>query len=88
MNRRRSHLLRHRDSPPSPTWLGHNGGPPLDDLPDADGGWRDWCWRRAHRTAWRTPPREMALRRLAHAEALGITYRAYTLEVLERGRLL
>ena len=70
---------------PFPT-LGHNQGPPLD--PDEDPGvlsWRHWCWKRAHKRAWKTPPREIALRRLARAEALGITYHAYTLEILERG---
>ena len=35
--------------------------------------------------AWKTPGREIALRRLARAEALGMTYRAYTLEIMERG---
>lgn len=65
--------------------IGHNGGPPLED-PDAS--WRQFCWRRAHRRAWKTPPREIALRRLARAEELGMTYRAYTLEILERGRHL
>ncbi|HEX5327375.1 MAG TPA: hypothetical protein VFW75_11955 [Acetobacteraceae bacterium] len=66
--------------------LGHNGGPPLE--PDADPGtvsWRGWCWRRAHKRAWKTPPREIALRRLARAEELGISYHDYTLEILERG---
>jgi hypothetical protein len=66
--------------------IGHNGGPPLE--PDPDASWKGWCWRRAHRRAWKTPPREIALRRLARAEKLGITYRAYTLEILERGRYL
>jgi len=69
--------------------IGHNGGPPLE--PDEDPGavsWRGWCWRRAHKRAWKTPPREIALRRLARAEELGITYRAYTLEILERGKYL
>ncbi len=50
--------------------------------------WRAHCWRRAHRRAWKTPPPEIALRRLARAEELGMTYRAYTLEILERGRYL
>jgi len=90
MTRRRpSSLLRHRDATPStekPALLGHNGGPPLDDDDPAALGWRDWIWRRAHRHAWRTPPREIALRRLGRAEALGLTYREYTLELLERGR--
>ncbi len=35
--------------------------------------------------AWKTPPREIALRRLARAEAVGMSYREYTLEILERG---
>lgn len=67
---------------------GHNGGPPLEpDVPDDPGGsWRLFCWRKAHRSAWKTPPREIALRRLERAEALGMTYREYTLEILERGR--
>jgi hypothetical protein len=89
-------LLRHRDGrggaspPPKPPlpFFGHNGGPPLDDGEPGDGGWRDWCWRRAHRRAWKTPPREIALRRLARAEALGMSYRAYALEIMERGRHL
>jgi hypothetical protein len=66
--------------------VGHNGGPPLDpDPPDPNESWRAWCWRRAHKRAWKTPPREIALRRLARAEELGMTYREYTLEILERG---
>ena len=44
-----------------------------------------WCWRRARKRAW-SAPREVALRRLARAERLGMTYREYTLEILERGR--
>ena len=64
--------------------IGDNGGPPLEE-PDEGASWRLWCWRRAHKRAWRTPPREIALRRLARADALGMTYREYTLEILERG---
>ena len=66
--------------------IGHNGGPRLDDGMDGDG--RLFLWRRAHRKAWKTPPPEIALRRLARAEELGMTYREYTLEILERGRHL
>ncbi|MBY0338076.1 MAG: hypothetical protein K2X11_15785 [Acetobacteraceae bacterium] len=67
--------------------IGHNGGPPLeDDLPNPS--WRSWNWRRAHRKAWKTPPREIALRRLARAEELGMTYKDYALEIMERGRFL
>jgi len=68
--------------------IGHYGGPPLDDAPAPAASWRGYCWKRAHRPAWKTPPREIALRRLARAEELGISYRAYTLEILERGRYL
>ena len=66
--------------------LGHNGGPPLYPvITDPNASWRLWCWKRAVKRAWKTPPREIALRRLACAEAAGITYREYTLEILERG---
>jgi hypothetical protein len=64
--------------------IGHNGGPPLD--PGA--GWRQFCWKKAHKRAWKTPPREIALCRLARAEELGMSYKDYTLEILERGRYL
>lgn len=73
------------------TALGHNGGPPLEE-PDAEEaaalGWRLHCWRRAHRKAWRGAPREVVMHRLARAEELGMSYRAYTLEIMERGRYL
>lgn len=73
--------------------IGHNGGPPLEPEPELlldqpDGGYKLWRWRRAHKKAWKTPPREIALARLARAEELGMTYRAYTLEILERGKRL
>lgn len=68
--------------------IGHNGGPPLEseEPPDSGASWRAFCWRKAHRRAWRMPPREIALRRLERAEALGMTYREYALEIMERGR--
>ncbi|MBU8536883.1 hypothetical protein [Falsiroseomonas tokyonensis] len=69
------------------TPIGHNGGPPLEE-PDPDEGYRHYCWKRAHRAAWRSPGREIVLRRLERAEALGMSYRDYTLEILERGRYL
>ena len=68
--------------PPGP---GHNGGPPLEE---PESSWSAYVWRRAHRKAWKTPPPEIALRRLARAEELGMTYGEYTLEILERGRYL
>jgi hypothetical protein len=66
---------------PPPAAPGHNNGPPLD--PGAS--WRGFVWRKKCKQAWKAP-REIALRRLARAEALGMTYREYTLEILERGR--
>jgi hypothetical protein len=74
--------------PEAPFPLGHNGGPPLEDEPDPNGSWRLFCWKKAHKRAWKTPPREIALRRLARAEELGMSYHDYTLEILERGRYL
>jgi hypothetical protein len=71
--------------PPAPR---HNGGPLLDEEEDVNASWRAWNWRCAHKRAWKTPPREIALRRLARAEELGITYKEYTLEILERGKYL
>lgn len=47
--------------------IGDNGGPPLEEE-DREASWRLWCWRRAHRRAWKTSPREIALRRLARTE--------------------
>jgi hypothetical protein len=61
--------------------IGHNRGPPLD--PDA--GWRAFCRRKAHADAWKPPPREVMLARLARAETLGMTYREYTAILLDRG---
>ena len=72
---------------------GHNGGPPLDD--DYKGpAWgkgdahKFIHWRNAHRAAWKPRSRDIALFRLAKAEAVGLTYEEYTLEILERGRFL
>lgn len=65
--------------------IGDNGGPALVDPLDEGASWRLWCWKRAHKKAWKTPPREIALRRLANAEAAGVSYREYTLEIMERG---
>ncbi|WP_439599302.1 hypothetical protein [Falsiroseomonas sp.] len=67
--------------------IGHNGGPPLEE-PDPEEAYRHYCWKRAHRRAWRSPGREIVLRRLERAEALGMSYHDYTLEILERGRYL
>jgi len=65
--------------------IGHNAGPPLED-PEPGASWRLFCWKKAHKAAWKTPGREIALRRLARAEELGISYREYTAEILDTGR--
>lgn len=64
--------------------VGHNGGPPLEE--PLKTSWRHYCWSKAHKAAWKTPPREIALRRLQRAEELGMSYRDYTAELLDRGR--
>jgi hypothetical protein len=64
--------------------IGHNSGPPLDTR-DLGLDWRVFCWRRAHARAWKTPPREITLARLARARALGISFRQYTAALLDRG---
>jgi hypothetical protein len=71
---------------------GDNGGPALDD--DEGPEWDDgdpyvyFSWKSAHQKAWKPASRDMALFRLEKAEALGLTYEEYTLEILERGRYL
>jgi hypothetical protein len=70
----------------------HNGGPPLDDYRGPPWGKGDphrfLHWKRAHAAAWKPKSRDIALFRLAKAEAVGLTYEEYTLELLERGRHL
>jgi len=68
---------------PLSEWLGHNNGPPIT----ADTRYLEFCWREAHREVWKVSP-EIAVRRARKAAALGISYRRYTLEILERGRYL
>jgi len=79
-------MLRADDAliPESPPARGHNGGPPLEEEPPAR-GFVHYCWKRAHRAAWRNPGREIMLRRLKRAEELGMTYREYTAVILDRG---
>lgn len=62
--------------------IGHNGGPPLELTSNA------LLWRRAVAKAWKTPPREIALRRLAQAEAIGLGYREFAAVLMDRGRRL
>ena len=70
-----------------PPGIGHNLGPPLEDDHPAR-TWSHFCWKKAHKKAWKTPPREVALRRLKRAEELGMSYREYTSVILDRGVFL
>ncbi len=70
--------------------IGHNGGPPLKEKPHVPPWGRGvigtfFFWRKAHRAAWRPSSTEVLLSRQQKAEALGLTYEEYTLEILERG---
>ena len=71
---------------------GHNGGPPLDDphAPEwGTGGIGNYFeWKAAKRAAFKDVPADIAITRARRAEALGLTYDEYTLEILERGRYL
>ena len=70
----------------SPARMGHNQGPPLDEsVADAYVRWR---WRKAHQAAWKTPSMGIVKLRVARAEAAGVTYREYMLELLDTGRHL
>ena len=76
-------IPRRNTPPPASIGLGHNQGPPL-----VESRWHLTAWRMAHKKAWENPPLEVIRRRLKRAQALGMTYRQYTLEILERGRYL
>lgn len=71
--------------------LGHNGGPPLEEhVPEwgVGGIGSYFVWRTASEAAFKKVPVETAIRRAKKAESLGLTYREYQLEILERGRFL
>ena len=71
--------------------IGHNGGPPLDEhVPEwGRGGIGTYfSWRAASEAAFKKVPAETAIRRARKAGELGLTYREYQLEILERGRFL
>lgn len=81
---REAELQALRGPPPSPPAIGHNNGPPLDQ----SNGWAKICWKKALEKAWKTPPIEVVRMRAKRAKELGMSYREYTLEILERGRYL
>jgi hypothetical protein len=67
-----------------------NGGPPLDDDPrpwGPNGIGNYFEWSAAKKKAF-DAPYDIAIMRARRAEALGLTYTEYTLEILERGRYL
>ena len=66
--------------------IGHNNGPPIEDEPnDAFVRYR---WKKAHAEAWKNPSLSILRFRVARAEAAGVTYHAYMLELLDTGRHL
>lgn len=67
---------------PLSEWLGHNNGPDLltDTL------FIERQWRQAQDQAFAPPDAETGRRWAQMAERLGLTYREYRLELLERGR--
>lgn len=67
---------------PKPIGIGHNMGPPFEEA------YYTYVWKKAQADAWKTPDRLIIERRAARAEELGMSYRAYTLEIMERGRHL
>jgi hypothetical protein len=69
---------------PLSEWLGHNNGPAWDSLEL----FLEYCWDKAHKKAWTPPNWEIGVRRAKKAAALGVTYRQYALEIMERGRFL
>ncbi len=81
--------------PPEPilTWgigdvskLGHNGGPALEEEPGYL--WRKYRWTKAYNEAWKTPSMAVLKFRVARAEAAGLSYHDYMLELLDTGRHL
>jgi hypothetical protein len=67
---------------PLSQWLGHNNGPDiLESLL-----FKEWRWRKAQEEAFAPPDAETGARWARKAEALGLSYREYRLELLERGR--
>ena len=68
--------------------IGHNGGPPLDDDDEPPGKliFVRHCWKAAHAEVWKTPPRDILMFRLRRAEAAGLSYHEYMLQLLDTGR--
>ena len=67
---------------PLSEWIGHNNGPDWFEY----ALYVAYCWKKAYAKAWTPPSQEIAVRRAKKAEALGLSYREYALEIMERGR--
>jgi hypothetical protein len=67
---------------PLSEWLGHNNGPPMLESQML----LERQWRKAQEAAFAPPDLETGRRWAKKAEAAGMTYREYRLELLERGR--
>jgi len=70
----------------APARIGHNQGPPLDE-PVVDAFVR-YRWRKAHAEVWKNPSLSILKLRMQRAEAAGVSYREYMLELLDSGRHL
>jgi hypothetical protein len=70
----------------------HNNGPPLDDdhVPEwGRGGIKTYFyWKKAHKAVWKSVSFDIMRFRQEKADALGLTYEEYTLELLDQGRHL
>lgn len=67
---------------PLSEWLGHNNGPDfLEHL-----RFKEWAWTQARKAAFAPSDPETGARWARKAEALGLSYEEYRLELLERGR--
>ena len=69
-----------------PARIGHNNGPPLEEPPPDL--YVRYKWRQAHAAAWKTPSMSILKFRVARAEAAGVSYHTYMLELLDTGRYL
>jgi hypothetical protein len=67
---------------PLSDWLGHNNGPDILESPL----FKEWRWRKAQEAAFAPPAPETGARWARKAADLGLSYREYRLELLERGR--
>ena len=67
---------------PLSDWLGHNNGPDILE----SSLFAEWRWRKVQEAAFAPPDAETGARWARKAAELGLSYREYRLELLERGR--